>query len=266
MNIQGRDIMNQVRSSSVYIQVAVAALLYNLLHMFAWELPLAIKLGWTINVIGDVSIISITIISVILISLRKKTGLILGMIPAIWAILLQWFLVYIIAGYVEPNGVWWYPLFPIFQGVMIGYFIILAYRGDEGQPDQKYGMGLKSSSIYLYAPAAFLLVQTGQKFVRELVVGFLQHGGLKGMLPGALLTLIAIAAAIMLIKRVKWGLGLAVLSGVILLMQPIVYHLIMGKPCLGGVWWYPFFTVFQGAFIIYFSLLLVLNERKITHQ
>jgi len=40
----------------------------------------------------------------------------------------------------------------------------------------------------------------------------------------------------------------------------------MGKPCLGGVWWYPFFTVFQGAFIIYFSLLLVLNERKITHQ
>ena len=31
--------MNQIKSSSIYIQVAVAALLYNLLHMFAWELP-----------------------------------------------------------------------------------------------------------------------------------------------------------------------------------------------------------------------------------
>jgi hypothetical protein len=266
MNVQGRDIMNQVRSSSIYIQVAVAALLYNLLHMFAWELPLAIKLGWRINVIGDVSIILITIISVILISLRKKMGLILGMIPAIWAILFQWFLVYIISGYIEPNGVWWYPLFPIFQGIMIGYFIILAYRGDQGQPDQKHRIGLKSPSIYLYAPAAFLLVQTGQKLVRELVVGFLEHGGLRGLLPSTLLTLIAIVAAVMLIKRVKWGLGLAVLSGVILLVQPIVYHVIMGKPCLGGIWWYPFFTAFQGVFIIYFSLLLSLNERRITHQ
>ena len=118
------------------------------------------------NVIGDVSIISITIISVILISLRKKTGLILAMIPAMWAILLQWFLVYIISGYEEPNGVWWYPLFPIFQGIMIGYFTILAYRGDEGQPDQEIWDGVE---IVLHLPvcSGSVLVSTDRTEVRK---------------------------------------------------------------------------------------------------
>ncbi len=256
--------MEKIKSSTCCIQIVIAALLYNLLHILAWELPLAVRLDWLINVIGDGVIILIIIISIILLSMRKKAGLILGMIPALWAIFFQWFLVYIISGYKEPNGVWWYPLFPIFQGIMIVYFAVLAYRGDGGQPDQGIGMNLKSPSIYLYAPAAFLLVQTGQKFVREMVVGFLDNGGLKGALPSALLMLIAIAAAILLIKRVKSSITLAIFTGGFLLMQPVVYHLIMGKPCLGGLWWYPFFTVVQGAFIIYFSLLLLFNERIIT--
>ena len=49
--------MNQTKSTTIYIQVSVAALLYNLLHILAWELPLAASLGWRINVIGDVFII-----------------------------------------------------------------------------------------------------------------------------------------------------------------------------------------------------------------
>jgi len=255
--------MNQIKSPTIYIQVTAAALLYNLLHILAWELPLAVRMGWRNNVVGDVFIISVGIISVILISMRKRIGLMLGMVPALWAILLQWLLVYVLSGYKEPNGVWWYPLFPIFQGIMIVYFINLAYRGDEGQHDQGIGMWLKSPSIYLYAPAAFLLVQTGQKFVREIVVGYLQNGGLKGALPSALLALLAIAAAILLIKRIKWGMVLATFSGGILLIQPVIYHLIMGKPCLGGIWWYPFFTVVQGLFIIYFSTRILLKEREI---
>jgi hypothetical protein len=255
--------MNQIKSPAIYLQVTVAALLYNLLHILAWELPLAVRQGWRINVIGDIVIISVGIISVILISMRKKAGLMLGMIPALWAILLQWFLVYVISGYKEPNGVWWYPLFPIFQGIMIVYFIKLTYRSDGGQSDHWIGMGLKSPSIYLYATAAFLFVQTGQKFVREIVVGYLQNGGLKGALPSTLLMLIAITAAILLIKRVKWSITLAIFTGSILLMQPVVYHLIMGKPCLGGIWWYPFFTVVQGLFILFFSARVILKEREI---
>jgi hypothetical protein len=259
--------MNQIKSPSIHIQVAVAALLYNLLHIFAWELPIAIKLGWRINVIGDVLIISISTMSIILISLRKKMGLMLGMIPALWAILFQWLLVYIISGYREPNGVWWYPIFPIFQGIMIGYFCVLTYKEDNLQHESRLEMvkRLKSTSIYLYAISGFLLVQTGQKCVREMVVGF-QEGGIRGVLSVILVTLIMIVAAVMVFKRMKWGLWLALFTGVILLIQPIVYHLIMGKPCLGGIWWYPIFTAVQGAFIIYFALLVVLNERKIPGQ
>ena len=254
--------MDQIKSSSIYIQVAVAALLYNLLHIFAWELPIALKLGWRINVIGDVFIISISIMSIILISFRKRIGLILGMIPALWAIFLQWFLVYIISGYKEPYGVWWYPIFPIFQGIMIGCFSFLTYKDTNLRHASKIEMakGLKSPSIYLYAVSGFLLVQTGQKFVREMVVGF-RESGIRGVLGVILVVLIMIVAAAMVLKRMKWGLWLALFSGVILLIQPIVYHLIMGKPCLGGIWWYPIFTAIQGAFIIYFSLLVFFNEK-----
>ncbi len=248
--------MNQIKSSAIYIQVAVAALLYNLLHIFAWELPIAVKLGWKINVIGDFFIILILTVSIILIFFRKKIGLLLGMIPALWAVFLQWFLVYIIAGYKEPNGVWWYPIFTVFQGIMIGYFSILAYKDNNLQHESglEITKGLKSPSIYLYAISGFLLVQTGQKFVREMVVGFRQEGGINGVLGVMLITLIMIVAAVLVLKRIKWGLGLAIFSGIILLLQPIVYHLIMGKPCLGGIWWYPIFTVIQGAFIVYFSI------------
>ena len=42
--------MNQIKSPTIYIQVTVAALLYNLLHILAWELPLALKLGWRIEI------------------------------------------------------------------------------------------------------------------------------------------------------------------------------------------------------------------------
>lgn len=259
--------MDQIKSATIYIQATVAALLYNLMHMFAWELPVAIKLGWMINVIGDVFIISISTMSIILIAFRKRIGLILGMMPALWAIFFQWFLVYIISGYKEPYGVWWYPLFPIFQGIMIGYFSFLTYKDKNRHHGSRIERlkGLKSPSIYLYAVSGFLLVQTGQKFVREMVVGF-DQSGIRGLVVVIFVTLITIVAAAMILKRMKWGLRLALVSGTILLMQPIVYHLIMGKPCLGGIWWYPIFTAFQGVFIIYFSLLVFLNERKITGQ
>ena len=259
--------MDQIKSSSIHIQVAVAALLYNLLHIFAWELPIALRLGWRINVIGDIFIISISTISIILICFRKKVGLMLGMISALWAIFLQWFLVYIISGYKEPYGVWWYPIFPIFQGLMVGYFSVLTCKGNNLQNNSRLEMvkRLKSPSIYLYAVSGLLLVQTGQKFVREMVVGF-RENGTRGVLVVLFIALIAIAAAVMVLRRMKWGIGVALFSGVILLMQPILYHLIMGKPCLGGIWWYPIFTAIQGVFIVYFSLFLLLNERKITHQ
>jgi len=258
--------MDKIKSSSIYLQVTVAALLYNLFHLLAWELPLAVKMSWRINIVGDIFILLVGILSMILISMRNKIGLMFGMIPALWAILLQWLLVYVISGYKEPNGVWWYPLFPIFQGIMIVFFTILAWRDNNERFDSINKTGLQSPSIYFYAISGFLLMQTGQKFVREMVVGFRQEGGITAVIGVLLVTLIMIVAAAMVLKRMKGSLGLALFSGIIVLMQPIVYHLIMGKPCLGGIWWYPIFTAIQGAFIVYFSLLPFFNKRKIADQ
>ena len=39
-----------LKSSSLHSRVAVAALTYNLLHILSWELPIAIRLDWNVNV------------------------------------------------------------------------------------------------------------------------------------------------------------------------------------------------------------------------
>ncbi len=257
--------MNQIKASTIYIQVAVAALLYNLLYIFSWELPLAIKLNWGINVIGDIFIIAISITSIILISFRKKIGLQLGMIPALWAVFLQWFLVYIVAGYKEPNGVWWHPVFPIFQGIMIVFFSIFAFKNNDRQHESELETtkGLKSPSIYLYAISGFLLAHTAKKIVCEMVVGF-RDSGIQGAITVIFIMLIAIIAAVMVIKRMKRGVMLTIFLGVLVMAQPIIYHVILGKPCLSGIWWYPIFTAFQGVFILYFTMALLRNEKTLT--
>jgi uncharacterized membrane protein YeaQ/YmgE (transglycosylase-associated protein family) len=62
----------------------------------------------------------------------------------------------------------------------------------------------------------------------------------------AITILIAFIAAAMVLKRQKLGVYLAIILGVIVIMQPLVYHVIMGKACLSGIWWYPIFTAVQG--------------------
>lgn len=192
--------VNIIKTSNIHVQVAVAALLYNLLHILAWELPVAVRLDWRVNVIADLIIICISVVAIIAIAFRKKIGLLLGMIPALWAIFLQWFLVHFILGYQYPNGVWWYPIFPVFQGILILFASFRVYGDKESEASESLKLSncLQSPSIYLHAIAGFLLVQTGQKFVRELVVGFRQHGP-EGGIPVILLTLIAITAAIMVL-------------------------------------------------------------------
>ncbi|MCU0849575.1 MAG: hypothetical protein MUD12_16960, partial [Spirochaetes bacterium] len=148
-----------LKTANFPLQVAIATLLYNVLHILAWELPIAVRLSWDVNIIGDIIVIAASTLGMILIAFGKKAGLILAVIPASWAIFFQWFIVYFILGYKEPNGVWWYPLFPIFQGINIVFFCILAYRNLDRQslPEQKTGNGLRSPSYYLYAASAFLL-------------------------------------------------------------------------------------------------------------
>ena len=65
-----------------------------------------------------------------LLFVRNQWGLILSVIPVVWATL-QWILVYVIQGNPDQNRVWWYPIFPIVQEALIIYFSILAWRNEE---------------------------------------------------------------------------------------------------------------------------------------
>lgn len=123
---------NDSKYPSIYIQAVIAALLVNLVHKFVREIPGSISQMGTQGAVGGVvTIITAVIIaiSILLLLLKRKEGVILGIIPAIWA-MVQWIIYHVIWGYPDINGIWWYPIFPVVQGLLIIYFSLLAWRNE----------------------------------------------------------------------------------------------------------------------------------------
>jgi hypothetical protein len=113
---------------SIYIQVLIALLLINLIHKIVREIPGSMNL--LVAAITTITAAVILIISIILLLFKRKEGLILGLIPAAWATF-QWVIYHVIMGNPDINGIWWYPIFPIVQGLLIIYFSILAWKNEE---------------------------------------------------------------------------------------------------------------------------------------
>ena len=104
----------------------------SLIHKAVREIPGSQTLNEQNSKMGLVVTIIMTIILVtciILVLLNRKIGLYLGFIPAIWATI-QWILVHVIFAYEDINGIWWYPIFPTIQGLLIIYFSIIALKND----------------------------------------------------------------------------------------------------------------------------------------
>jgi hypothetical protein len=122
---------NKSRGLSVHIQAVMAMMFILFVHKLVREIPGSLKN--TEGAIGGIVTIFTAVllaISITLLFFRNRWGLILGLVPAVWATL-QWIWVHVIQGYPDQNGVWWYPIFPIVQGVLIIYFSTLAWRNDE---------------------------------------------------------------------------------------------------------------------------------------
>jgi len=120
-------------SLSIYIQAVIAMLFINLIHKIVREIPGGYSLSadrGPIGIIGTIVMAIIIAVSIVLLCLKRKEGLYFGIIPAIWA-MLQWILVHVIWAYPDQNGVWWYPIFPIVQGLLIIYFSYLAWKNEE---------------------------------------------------------------------------------------------------------------------------------------
>lgn len=58
----------KLKSSSLQIRAAMAALVYNLLNILAWELPIAVRLGWRVNVVGDIVVIAISVLAIVMLA------------------------------------------------------------------------------------------------------------------------------------------------------------------------------------------------------
>ncbi|MCD4740054.1 hypothetical protein K8R43_02560 [archaeon] len=120
-----------MKKLSIYFQVVIALLFINLIHKIVREIPGSMNLTaeGMIGILFTTGMAGILAISIILLLLGKKQGLLLGMIPAVWA-MLQWIVVHVIRGYPDQNGIWWYPIFPIIQGALIIYFSVLAMKNE----------------------------------------------------------------------------------------------------------------------------------------
>ena len=121
---------NQSRGLSVPVQAAMAMMFILFVHKLVREIPGSLDIEGAVGGVATIIATAMLALGIALLFFRNRWGLILGLIPAVWA-MLQWILVHVIQGHPDQNGIWWYPIFPIVQGALIIYFSILVWRDEE---------------------------------------------------------------------------------------------------------------------------------------
>ena len=111
---------------TIQVQAVIALMLIQLVHKIVREIPGAIKMGGP-GAVGVPIFAGLLVIGILLLIFRNKWGLILGMIDGAFMIF-QPILVHIILAHPDQNGVWWYPIFPWTQAILIIYFCCLAWK------------------------------------------------------------------------------------------------------------------------------------------
>ena len=127
--------------------------------------------------------------------------------------------------------------------------------------DKKYKNKLKSPSIYIHAVVAMLIIQLIHKIVRE-IPGSFDLGG-AGAIITPVFACMLVLGILLTLSRFQLGLIMGIICGVWMIFQPVIVHIIMGKPDMNGIWWYPIFPWVQAILIIYFSILVLRNEKKL---
>lgn len=105
-------------------------------------------------------------------------------------------------------------------------------------------------SIHVQAVMALMFIQLVHKIVRE-IPGAFNMGG-PGVVVVPVFAGLLSVGILLLILRIKWGLILGMITGAFMLCQPVLVHIIMAKPDINGIWWYPIFPWTQALLIIYF--------------
>jgi hypothetical protein len=111
---------------SIYTQAAVAVMLIQLIHKIVREIPGSLNMGGP-GVYVTVLCACLLFVGIVLLLFKIKWGLVFGFIDAAWMII-QPIIVHIIWAEPDINGIWWYPIFPWTQALLIIYFCFLAWK------------------------------------------------------------------------------------------------------------------------------------------
>ena len=111
---------------SIHVQAAMALMLIQLVHKIVREIPGAFHMGGP-GAVGVPVFAALLAVGILLLVLRIKWGLILGMVDGAFMIF-QPILVHIILAHPDQNGIWWYPVFPWTQAILIIYFCCMAWK------------------------------------------------------------------------------------------------------------------------------------------
>jgi hypothetical protein len=108
-------------------------------------------------------------------------------------------------------------------------------------------------SIHVQAAIAVMVIQLVHKIVRE-IPHAIDMGGAGAVAVPIFAGLLALGIVLLFFK-IRWGLLLGILDAAWMLFQPILIHIIMARPDINGIWWYPIFPWIQALLIIYFCRL-----------
>ncbi len=118
-----------LKSPAIYIQALVALLLIQMVHKIVREIPGSFKMGGFGAKATPVFAI-LLLITIILLLFRKKIAIYIGIFCSFFMIF-QPILVHIIWKHPDQNGIWWYPVFPWLQSILIIYFGFLTLKNEK---------------------------------------------------------------------------------------------------------------------------------------
>lgn len=111
---------------SIYVQAAIALMLIQCIHKIVREIPGALNMGGPGGYVA-MFLAFLLFVGIILSLFKIKWGLIFGFIDGAWMIF-QPVLVHIIWAKPDINSIWWYPIFPWAQALLLIYFCALAWK------------------------------------------------------------------------------------------------------------------------------------------
>jgi hypothetical protein len=111
---------------TIDVQATIALMLIQLVHKIVREIPHSLDMGGAGAIVTPVMAIMLAV-GIGSLLLKAKWGLVLGVVDGIWMIF-QPILVHIILAQPDINGIWWYPIFPWTQAILMIYFCRLAWK------------------------------------------------------------------------------------------------------------------------------------------